>query len=79
MEKTVFQISQMDCHAEENLVRLKLDGIQAIRNLDFDVPNRRLTVFHDGQLERIENSIVDLNLGGKRLSTEQTDRTEFEE
>jgi Co/Zn/Cd efflux system component len=79
MEKTIFEISQMDCPSEENLVRLKLDGIAEIKNLDFDIPKRRLTVFHDGQIERIENSIADLNLGGKRVSTEQAGETQFEE
>lgn len=79
MKKTVFEISQMDCPSEENLVRLKLDGISAIKNLDFDITRRQLTVFHDDELEKIEGSIADLNLGGKRLSTEQTGETEFEE
>lgn len=69
----------MDCHSEENLVRLKLDGISAVKNLDFDIPNRRLTVFHDGQLARIESSITDLNLGGRLLSSERADEIEFEE
>lgn len=79
MEKTIFEIPQMDCASEENLVRLKLDGIGEIKNLDFDIPKRQLTVFHDGELEKIEGSIADLNLGGKRLSTEQSDQFEFEE
>ncbi len=79
MEKTIFQIPQMDCPSEENLVRLKLDGIAAIRNLDFDLPNRQLTVFHNGQLEQIESSIFELNLGGKRLQTESSDTFAFEE
>jgi Co/Zn/Cd efflux system component len=79
MEKTVFEIPKMDCPSEENLVRLKLDGIPEIKNLDFDIPKRQLTVFHDGQIERIESSIVDLNLGGRRLSSEQSSETEFEE
>lgn len=79
MEKTVFQIPQMDCPSEENLVRLKLDSIGEIRNLDFDIPKRQLTVFHDGGIVNIENSIADLNLGGRRLSTERTDEIEFEE
>lgn len=69
----------MDCPSEENLIRIKLDGISAVKNLDFDIPNRRLSVFHDGQLEQIESSIADLNLGGKRLNTEQSDQLEFEE
>lgn len=79
MQKTTFEIPQMDCPSEENLIRIKLDGIPEIKNLDFDIPNRRLTVFHDGQLESIESSIIDLNLGGKRLGTEQSDQLEFEE
>ncbi len=69
----------MDCPSEENLIRIKLDGISEIKNLDFDIPNRRLSVFHDGAIERIESSIVDLNLGGKKLQTELSDQFEFEE
>ena len=79
MEKTIFEISQMDCPSEENLIRLKLEGIRGIKNLDFDIPNRKLTIFHEGRIEEIENSISVLNLGGRRLSTEQTEETEFQE
>ena len=79
MEKTTFEVPKMDCPSEENLIRIKLDGIWEIKNLDFDIPNRQLTVFHDGQLELIESSINDLNLGGTRVRTEQSDRLEFEE
>lgn len=79
MEKTIFEISQMDCASEENLVRLKLDGLSAVKNLDFDIPKRRLTVFHHGQLQQIESSIADLRLGGKRLSSERTNEIRFEE
>lgn len=68
----------MDCPSEENLIRIKLDGMPEVKNLDFDIPNRRLTVFHDGRLEAIESSISDLNLGGRRVSTEESDRLEFE-
>ena len=69
----------MDCPSEENLIRMKLDGISSIENLDFDIPNRKLTVFHSGEIEQIEKSVIELNLGGKKISTEQTDQTEFEE
>ena len=69
----------MDCPSEENLIRMKLDGISNIANLDFDIPNRKLTVFHNGQIYQIEKSILELNLGGKKISTEQTDHTEFKE
>jgi len=79
MEKTVFEISKMDCPSEENLIRMKLDGFSAIKNLDFDLSNRKLTVFHTGQTKQIERSIIDLNLGGKLLFTEQSNQFQFEE
>lgn len=69
----------MDCPSEENLIRMKLDGISSIAKLDFDIPKRKLTVFHSGEIDQIEKSVIELNLGGQKISTEQTDQTEFEE
>ena len=69
----------MDCPSEENLIRMKLDGISNIVNLDFDIPNRKLTVFYNGKINQIEKSVIELNLGGKKLSTEQTDQAKFKE
>ena len=69
----------MDCPSEETLIRANLDGITGIANLDFDIPNRQLTVFHNGQIEQIEKSILELNLGGTKISTELTEQTQFEE
>jgi len=77
MEKTIFEITKMDCASEENLIRIKLQGFTCIANLDFDIGNRRLTVFHEGQIDQIEKSLIDLNLGGRKLSTDQTEQTEF--
>jgi Co/Zn/Cd efflux system component len=81
MEKTVFKITKMDCPSEENLIRMKLDGIFSIKHLEFDIPNRKLTVFYlgQGQIQQIEQSISQLKLGEKKISTEQTDRTVFTE
>ncbi|TMU56614.1 cation transporter [Flagellimonas algicola] len=79
MNKTVFEISKMDCPSEENLIRLKLDEISGIAHLDFDIPNRKLTIFHSGPAHAIEQSILQLNLDGKKIATEPTLQTEFEE
>lgn len=79
MNKSIFEVSQMDCPSEENLIRLKLDGISGIENLDFDIPNRKLTVFHSGDVFQIEQAILGLGLGGKKLTTEYTDQVDFEE
>ncbi|MDO6602452.1 cation transporter [Arenibacter palladensis] len=79
MQKTIFEITKMDCPSEENLIRMKLDEISSIIHLDFDIPNRKLTVFHNGEIEQIEKSVIQLHLGGKKISTEQTDRADFKE
>ncbi|WP_173427678.1 cation transporter [Geofilum rubicundum] len=77
MKKTIFLITKMDCPSEKNLIQMKLNGISSIANLDFDIPNRKLTVFHSGETDQIEKSIIELNLGGKKISTEQSDQTDF--
>ena len=79
MNKSVFEISKMDCPSKENLIRMKLDGIPSIKNLDFDIPNRKLMVFHEGEIQSIEKSLTGLKLGTKKIKTEQTDQTKFEE
>lgn len=80
MNKTIFEIPKMDCPSEEQLIRVKLSGISSIANLDFDIPNRKLTVFHQGSNELIEKAVLELNLGGSKISSEPTDQAEwFEE
>ncbi|MCF1421848.1 cation transporter [Mangrovimonas futianensis] len=79
MNKTVFEISKMDCPSEENLIRMKLDGMTGLVHLEFDIPNRILTVFHHGGIDSIEKSIDELNLGSTFLSTETSDQTEIKE
>lgn len=79
MKKSIFEISKMDCPSEENLIRMKLERFTSIKNLDFDIPNRKLTVFHTGNIEEIEKSLQGLKLGTKKINTEQTDKTDFEE
>ncbi|MDC1492143.1 MAG: cation transporter [Flavobacteriaceae bacterium] len=79
MKKTIFEIAKMDCPSEENLIRVKLDGISGIENLEFDIPNRKLTVFHCEEIDQIEKSIIELNLGGNKISSQQTEQTEFKE
>ena len=79
MHKTVFEISKMDCPSEENLIRMKLDEISSIADLDFDIPNRKLTIFHSEEIDQIEKSINELNLGEKKISTELTHQTSFKD
>lgn len=79
MEKTVFKIAQMDCPAEESLIRVKLGELASVKHLEFDLPNRQLTVFYQGSDEQLEHAISKLNLGEKKISTEKTDQDYFAE
>jgi len=75
MEKTIFEIKRMDCPSEENLIRMKLEDISSIEHLDFDLSQRKLTVFHSNHIDEIEMAILELKLGSKKISTENTDQT----
>lgn len=79
MDKTIFHIPQMDCPSEENLIKLKLEGIPEIEHLEFNLPDRELTVFHNGQLILIERLLSELNLGSQILETGETDVVGFAE
>ncbi|MDA8930680.1 cation transporter [Bacteroidia bacterium] len=79
MFKTLFEITRMDCPSEENLIRMKLDEVSSIVHLNFDIPNRKLTVLHVGQIDQIERAVIELNLGGTKISTESTEQTSFKE
>lgn len=77
MKKSTFHIPQMDCPSEESMIRMKLEEIVGIRELEFDIPDRRLVVFHENDETEIEKSIADLKLGGQRETTEESDRSDF--
>ncbi len=57
---------------------MKLDSIPEIENLEFDIANRGLSVYHDGGLKEIENALQELNFGSKIISTEKTDKLTFD-
>lgn len=63
-------IRKMDCASEENIVRMKLKEIEEIHSMEFDIPNRKLTVIHSGKLQEIAQSIGSLNFGSELLATE---------
>lgn len=73
MKKTLFHIQKMDCPSEENLIRMKLDSHSTIVKLDFNIEDRRLTVYHSEDESQILDSIVALSLNSKLLESRETD------
>lgn len=61
----------MDCPSEERLIRMKLEQHETIRQLDFDIPNRQLTVVYQGDIQEINSSLQSLQLGSELQSTEE--------
>lgn len=66
MQKTIYRISKMDCPSEEQIIRMELAGLSGIHSLNFDIPNRLLTVYHtedcDTILQRLDNLKFDTSL-----------------
>jgi len=60
-----FIVEKMDCAAEERLVRLALEGRTGIDRLAFDLPARRLTVWHEGDAADVLAALGGLRLGAR--------------
>ncbi|MCI4669907.1 MAG: cation transporter [Bacteroidia bacterium] len=73
MNKSIFQITQMDCASEEQMIRMKLEPFSDIKQLDFDLPNRKLVVYHLGEIHPIQRAIHQLNLNDHLLETIETE------
>ena len=61
MQKTTFHIQKMDCPSEEQMIRMKLADLPQIQALEFDIPQRKLTVFHTGDQTPIFQQLDALN------------------
>ena len=70
MKRSVFRIPKMDCAAEEQLVRLALDGVDEVRQLSFDLAGRTLTVWHDGEIRLVSAKLDPLGLGSALSESE---------
>jgi Cd2+/Zn2+-exporting ATPase len=63
------RIGQMDCPTEETLIRKKLDNLDGVHALDFNLMQRVLTVVHaEGALDRIMAAIRSLDMTPEPLA-----------
>ena len=63
-------IPKMDCSAEEQIVRMALSDLEAVKGLTFDLPNRKLKVFHNEGIEQITTKLEGLGFGAKLDETQ---------
>jgi Co/Zn/Cd efflux system component len=80
MRKSVFVISKMDCPSEERIIRMKLDNMTSIKHLDFNIPERILTINHEGEADEILEKLIPLNFGASLKESITVDaNTHFDE
>lgn len=66
-----YHIPQMDCAAEEQMIRMALaPQVEDIQELHFDLPARHLAVYHSHPVEQITESLQRLRLGAKLQQTQ---------
>jgi Co/Zn/Cd efflux system component len=79
LSRTEFKIAKMDCSAEEQLVRCKLEPIPGIRRLRFDLPARKLEVLHTNPAGEVRALLEELRLGAVEVVHEDRDSPEADE
>jgi Co/Zn/Cd efflux system component len=71
LNKTTFIIKKMDCPSEEQMIRMKLEELTNIESLRFDIPERRLDVYHTSGYDSIFAALDSLGLDTKFISSGQ--------
>ncbi|MFZ4464764.1 MAG: cation transporter, partial [Bacteroidales bacterium] len=66
---TTFRIKKMDCPSEEQMIRMKLDGLAHIQSMEFDIPKRQLVVYHEGNHDEIFKRLNNLKFNTSVIET----------
>lgn len=70
MTVTRFRVDKMDCAAEEQLVRMRLDVVTGVRRVDVDLNSRVVAVEHDADVVDVVQALASLDLGSTELSSQ---------
>jgi len=69
---TVYRVAQMDCDAEEQLVRLRLEQVSGVEKIRVDLDKRTVAVSHSSDSSTIQAALDDLDLDTIRLDDSDT-------
>lgn len=70
---SVFNVPQMDCPSEENLIRTAFASFDKAIIFEFDIPNRKVWVYHSDMAESVEKAMRSVGLGANLVSVEPAD------
>ena len=63
----------MDCPSEEQMIRMKLQPLEQVKHLDFNLPERTVEVYHEREVEKVLQEIRSLNLNETLKETKKHD------
>lgn len=63
----------MDCPSEEQMIRMSLSDLTTIESLEFDIPNRKLTVYHQEKSDQILLRLDRLNFNTSLIESISVD------
>ena len=72
---SVFNVPQMDCPSEENLIRTAFAGYDQSFIFDFDLIARKVSIYHSDLADEVENTMKSVGLGATLVSYEAVDQT----
>ena len=67
--RPTFRVGRMDCSAEEQLVRMRLDSLDAVEGVAVDLEERTVTVTHRGGVSQLERALDSLRLDTTVIGT----------
>ena len=67
MKRTVFHLQGMDCSSEEQMIRMRLEGVDEVEGLVFDLARRHLTVHHHLTADELTGLLRPLNMGATQI------------
>jgi Co/Zn/Cd efflux system component len=74
VDRSEFSVPKMDCPSEERTIRMALDGLSSVHSLEFDLPGRRLTVWHaPGVARTVGARLESLGFGARLVETRSDD------
>jgi len=71
MKKTIYYVKNMDCSAEEQMIRMHLEELEYVHALTFDLGARRLDVFHFGEEGELDKALERTGMVAHRTGHEE--------
>lgn len=69
LKRSTWHIPGMDCPSEEQIIRMKFSGMEGVERLAFDLPARRLQIWHRQEPEALTTALESLNWGARLESS----------